>query len=677
MKKIYSFLFILTLLNVSINGQYYYVPGLSNGNPGGLNSDDEYSNTWSGDGWTSILGPSVASPTWSANQTIPFSFNFNGSPVTEYKVSSTGVLTFTTSASSVPGTTNAAIPDATIPDKSICIWGLICSGSNDEIVIKTFGTAPNRQQWIYFPSNTLGGAGWTYMSIVLEETTDKIYIVEQRNYNNSGTVTAGIQIDGTTAVSIGGSSSYTPLVGNSSSYSDNVYYEFNYGTQPTYDVAGVSMTTFPYLVLGNAPFDVSGEVVNYGSSTITSMDINYSVNGGATVTESLSGLNIAMFDTYSFTHGTGWTPTAIGNYQIDIWASNINGNADMNTTNDLASGNVDVLNSSTQRTPLFETFTSSTCGPCVAGNAQLDVIFSANPNKYTSIKYQMDWPGAGDPYYTDEGGDRKSFYGVSSVPRLEIDGGWDSNPSDLTQQDFDDYYIIPAFTDLAATYSVGGQAVQVDVTIDPLENIPSNNLVVHIAVFEYLTYNNVGSNGEIEFHHVMKKMLPDASGTSIASLQSSVQQTVSKSYNFNGSYVLPADAQTPVNHSTEHTVEEFTDLGVAVWIQDEVTKEIFQSTTGSLVAGINNQNEQLLSAKVYPNPVTDNATLAFYLKESGDVTIKIHNSLGQEVFESYLNNQSFGRSTTQLNTSELPTGLYTITLFTNNERIVKKMQVLK
>ncbi len=677
MKKIYSFLFILTLLNVSINGQYYYVPGLSNGNPGGLNSDDEYSNTWSGDGWTSILGPSVSSPTWSANQTIPFSFNFNGSAVTEYKVSSTGVLTFTTSASSVPGTTNAAIPDAAIPDKSVCIWGLICSGSNDEIVIKTFGTAPNRQQWIYFPSNTLGGAGWTYMSIVLEETTDKIYIVEQRNYNNSGTITAGIQIDGTTAVSIGGSSSYEPLVGNSSSYSDNVYYEFNYGTQPTYDVAGVSMTTFPYLVLGNAPFDVSGEVINYGSSTITSMDINYSVNGGATVTESLSGLNIAMFDTYSFTHGTGWTPTAIGNYQIDIWASNINGNADMNTTNDLASGNVDVLNSSTQRTPLFETFTSSTCGPCVAGNAQLDVIFAANPNKFTSIKYQMDWPGAGDPYYTDEGGDRKSFYGVSSVPRLEIDGGWDSNPSNLTQQDFDDYYIIPAFTDLAATYSVGGQAVQVDVTIDPLENIPSNNLVVHIAVFEYLTYNNVGSNGEIEFHHVMKKMLPNASGTSIASLQSSVQQTVSKSYNFNGSYVLPANAQTPINHSTEHSVEEFTDLGVAVWIQDEVTKEIFQSTTGSLVAGINNQNEQLLSAKVYPNPVTDNATLAFHLKESGDVTVKIHNSLGQEVFESYLNNQAFGRSTTQLNTSELPTGLYTITLITNNERIVKKMQVLK
>ena len=161
MKNIFSILFATMLLLTQVNGQYYYLPSPNNGNPGGLNSDDEYSNTWSGDGWTSILGPAVATPTWSANQTIPFIFNFNGSQVTDYKVSSTGVLTFSTSATTVPGTSNAAIPDAAIPDKSICIWGLICSGTNDEIVIKTFGSAPNRQHWIYFPSNTLGGNGWT------------------------------------------------------------------------------------------------------------------------------------------------------------------------------------------------------------------------------------------------------------------------------------------------------------------------------------------------------------------------------------------------------------------------------------------------------------------------------------------------------------------------------------
>ena len=66
-----------------------------------------------------------------------------------------------------------------------------------------------------------------------------------------------------------------------------------------------------------------------------------------------------------------------------------------------------------------------------------------------------------------------------------------------------------------------------------------------------------------------------------------------------------------------------------------------------------------------------------YLKNSGDVTIKVHNSIGKEVMASNLKNQSFGRSITQINTSELPSGLYTISLITENERIVKKMQVLK
>lgn len=676
MKKIYAFLFILSIISLKVNSQYYYLPSIQPGNPGGLNTLSEYPlGSGLSSTWTSILGPSNSTPTWSSVETIPFNFNFNGSAVTQYKVSSSGVLTFTTSATTAPSYVNSALPDASIPDNSVVIWGLEGSGSNDNIVTQTFGTAGSQQHWIFFASYTAGGS-WSYWSIVLEEGTDKIYIVDQR-HGGSPSVTAGIQINSTTAISVDGSPTLGKLAGTDATDADNYYYEFIFGTQANYDVAGVSMNTFPYLVLGNAPFDITGEVTNYGTSTITSMDINYSINGGATVTQSVSGLNIATFDNYSFTHGTGWTPAAIGTYQIDIWASNINGNTDMNNSNDVASGSVDVFNSSTQRTPLFETFTSSTCGPCVAGNAQLDVIFAANPNKYTSIKYQMDWPGAGDPYYTDEGGDRKSFYGVSSVPRLEIDGGWDSNPSSLSQEIFDDYYIVPAFTDLSATYSVGGQAIQVDVTIDPLENIPSNNLVVHIAVFEYITYNNIGSNGEIEFHNVMKKMLPNSGGSAIASLQANVQQTVSRSYNFNGSYVLPSNGQTPVNHSSQHTVEEFTDLGVAVWIQDEVTKEVFQSTTGSLVAGINNQNEQLLSAKVYPNPVRDNATLAFYLKNSGDVTIKVHNSIGKEVMASNLKNQSFGRSITQINTSELPSGLYTISLNTENERIVKKMQVLK
>ena len=76
--------------------------------------------------------------------------------------------------------------------------------------------------------------------------------------------------------------------GSSALPDDNHYYEFIYGSQSAIDASGIAVTTFPYLILANAPFTVSGEITNLGSNTITSMDINYSINGGTAVTQSLS-----------------------------------------------------------------------------------------------------------------------------------------------------------------------------------------------------------------------------------------------------------------------------------------------------------------------------------------------------------------------------------------------------
>ena len=98
---------------------YYYVPHVNAGqNPGGLNNDDEDPTGGLPATWTEILDSS-ATPKWSTNQTIPFSFNFNGSAVTEYKVSNSGVLTFSTSVTAVPGFTNDYIPSSSIPDQSV------------------------------------------------------------------------------------------------------------------------------------------------------------------------------------------------------------------------------------------------------------------------------------------------------------------------------------------------------------------------------------------------------------------------------------------------------------------------------------------------------------------------------------------------------------------------------
>ena len=221
MNKKLLFILSFSLISNLIFAQYYYIPNTNNpGNPGGLNSDPEYPNgSGMAAGWTTILAGNNTVPTWSQIQSIPFNFNFNGVQVNQYKVSSSGVLTFTTSAATIPSYSNSAIPNSTIPDNSIMAWGIQGTGQNDEIVTKNFGNSGNQQHWISFSSYTYGNT-WTYWSIVLEETTNKIYIVDQRTSGNVQ-ITAGIQINLSTAFEVSGSPSLASIASTNADDTDN------------------------------------------------------------------------------------------------------------------------------------------------------------------------------------------------------------------------------------------------------------------------------------------------------------------------------------------------------------------------------------------------------------------------------------------------------------------------
>ena len=104
----------------------------------------------------------------------------------------------------------------------------------------------------------------------MEEGTDNIYIVDQRHSTAANPqITAGIQIDGSTATMVAGSPTLSNVAGADATPADNHYYEFIYGSQNATDMAGVSVTTFPYLILGNAPFTISGDRVKSVAGVFT------------------------------------------------------------------------------------------------------------------------------------------------------------------------------------------------------------------------------------------------------------------------------------------------------------------------------------------------------------------------------------------------------------------------
>jgi hypothetical protein len=672
-----------------LNAQYYYLGPLNTGmNPGDINQDDaEYPFGGGLDpAWSVVLAPS-GTPTWSAPQSLPFPFDLGGTVFNSFKVSNSGVLTFDVAAVSVPGFANAALPNAAIPDNSVCVWGLqSLAGSNDYCVQRTFGTAPNRQHWVFFSSySTPGNSGWTYFSIVLEESTNKVYFVDQRNNVavTSVNLTLGIQIDGTTAYQEINSPNVHPnSAASDPTRADNYYWEFIPGTQASEDVS-LGSVLLPNYVQTPISLDIEVEVTNIGTQPVTSVQLSYTVNGSAPITQLISGLNIPSNGSQVLTHPTQWTPTMLGNNDIVVTAGLVNGLPDGDTTNNVSSKTVIVYDQAYPRQVLYETFTSSTCGPCTPGNANFEGVLSGvDTSEYTSVKFQQDFPPPGDPYATDESVNRRGYYAANSIPRLEIDGGWDGNSNAFTALQHNEAFLIPAFAELYAEYEIDvvNRSVKTCVDINSYADIIGKTL--YIAVLEDTTYNNVATNGETEFYNVMKKMLPNESGQNVTVLANS-SITVCETYTFNGSYRLPADGRpgSRINHLTEHSVEDFDHLKVAVWLQDDATLEVFNShdgirmPLGSVTGDGSLTTVDAFDVKLYPNPANHWVNLELSMEESAEISIEVYDAMGRVVERIQPQYVNAGVTDQIINTQSYNSGVYIVRITNGSEQITRFLTI--
>ncbi len=547
-------------------------------NPGGLNQDMEYP-VGGGvpAGWTTVLGPGNTSPVWSPVQSFQMPFLFDGVPVSSYIVSSSGVLSFSTGTTlPAPSFTNVALPVAGIPDNSVCVWGVEGTGSNDYILTKTFGVAPNRQYWVWFNSYS-GDISWQYWAVVLEETTNKIYIVDMRSSSTGTALTVGIQISGTMATSLPSSPSTNTYSTSDASPADNTYYEFTPGTIYQYDAKVNAFNLSSPLGLNTAPFTISGQFTNLGTEIINSAVLNYSVNGGPAFSQTITGMSLSQNTSYNFSHDSLWTPPSTGTYTLKIWLSELNGMADENTANDTLVRSIIVYSQYIQRHVLHEAFTSSTCSPCATGNSNLSNILSANPGIFTCLKYPTYWPGNGDPYYTQEVPARISFYGANYVPQLIADGHPGINTASYSQAILDSYVNIPTLIGLSASCEIDGKTVNIHAEVNPIADYASTSLKLYAAIYEDTSYNNEAGSGETVFTYYMKKMIPNVYGTYVPQILADSILSFDYSYTFQGNYRLPNGASDAINPLIEHSVEQFSDLGVVLWLQDTITKEVHQS----------------------------------------------------------------------------------------------------
>ena len=83
------------------------------------------------------------------------------------------------------------------------------------------------------------------------------------------------------------------------------------------------------------------------------------------------------------------------------------------------------------------------------------------------------------------------------------------------------------------------------------------------------------------------------------------------------------------------------------------------------------------NVSLYPNPASNNATIAYSLNEGSDVAVEIRDMAGKLVYSAEVSNVAAGSHTMAISTSAMAEGMYTYTLVANGSKVTKKFVVKK
>jgi Secretion system C-terminal sorting domain len=196
-------------------------------------------------------------------------------------------------------------------------------------------------------------------------------------------------------------------------------------------------------------------------------------------------------------------------------------------------------NAQTQRTSLYEEWTGETCPPCAFYNPGITTLVESNQTparKVILLRYQVAIPSAPTSptslYQQNptEPTARQNFYipGAGKfAPQGRLNGkafGSGSNAGDVSlidQTEIDNAYIVDAPFGMTLTHKLNTtlDSVKIKYSINAAQAFTTNNpLKLRMAICEHEIEYDVqpGSNGEKNFEWVMRKMVPNTSGKTLA-----------------------------------------------------------------------------------------------------------------------------------------------------------------
>ncbi len=469
-----------------------------------------------------------------------------------------------------------------------------------------------------------------------------------------------------------------------------------------YDLSVATQNSAPLMQVGR-PYNFSGTIDNLGGTPITSMNMNYSVNGGPAQTQTISGISgFNGLTVYNWSmNTTPYTPLAAGNTTIKYWADNLNGsNADQNNANDTLTAHFLVVDSIQPKQVMFEEFSCASCNPCMYAMPNIDSVAANTISYCNTIRYHWYFPGQdmiNDVTSAICNGRMNTYYGQYGVPDAQIDGvnyypGYGSLSSAIIQQEA--AVGSPFKIDVtSATYAATGQTFSLNATIKSFGTFPSGlKAQVYLTedsvdfktdqstedpitsfVFDGGTNPNYYYDFVLNFPDAVEAALPSISGTNLSSFTPGSTQTVSVSWAKNHAW---ADHYATYHYDSANTVH------MTIFIQDNngnpaagiPAHYVYQSKKVQVTIPTGMQEiSKGVFFEMYPNPTTANTNIALQLDKEQNVTVEVFNMLGEKVYSDNQGNISAGNHTIIINGSSLQNGVYFVRFNSDNATTTQKL----
>ncbi len=446
-----------------------------------------------------------------------------------------------------------------------------------------------------------------------------------------------------------------------------LFYVDNFSFVSFNDLAGRPKASlsliYPEVMAATSVIDMS--LQNEGGVVIDKVKLGYTINNGSVqYQETTLNPSAQVFGGTSFRFNLEFI-NGLGSNDLRVWLTALNDTvlyAGEGDTVDFSIYMPDTADAIYPTKFLVEHFTASTCPPCKDMNEAMNPVYKEleTAGKLIYVKYQMNFPGTGDPYYVAaDAGVRAGFYKINAVPTIL------GNAVGISGYGYYSQYVtalrsrVNAFAETKSYFDISLDSAQISSNSNiyikyRITPKVTAKLKVHTDIFEKLTTKNKRTNGESQFPHVTMKMFPNGNGNIVNFKKDSTYEFV-------------------YEHDMSKTfVEEMNDLELVVFIQSISSKEIYHAVQRTVIydstsVAANEARANILPIKVSPNPASEYVNI----ESPENACIFLYNNIGMPVYEGTIK----AGVVKNLSIAKYATGIYVLKVVSDKgvatEKIIK------